>query len=78
LDRESEISRKMQSYIPLPNLPGTASNCFTSAPVIVDRHNADLKMNWNISQASSLWGKYSLMESTVVGQPSLGPAGGTD
>lgn len=77
LNRQSEIARKMQSYIPSPNLPGTANNYFASAPVTFDRHNADFKMNWNISQVSSLWGKYSMMESTVVGQPSLGAAGGT-
>lgn len=77
LNRQSEIARKMQSYIPSPNLAGTANNYFASAPVVFDRHNADGKVNWNISPAASLWGKYSMMESTVVGQPSLGAAGGT-
>lgn len=75
--RQSEIARKMQSYIPAANRPGTANNYFASAPTVFNRHNVDGKVNWNISEKSSLWGKYSVMEATVVGQPSLGAAGGT-
>ncbi len=76
LCRQSAISRKLQALIPDANRPGIANNFFASAPVVFDRHNGDAKVNWNVSERSSLWGKYSMMEATVVGQPSLGAAGG--
>ena len=40
---------QMQSLIPEPNLPGTASNYFDSAPVSFNRDNVDAKINWNPS-----------------------------
>ena len=66
----------MQSLIPEPNLPGTTSNYFDSAPVSFNRDNVDVKINWNPSDKSSLWTKYSAMKALVSDQFSLGPAGG--
>lgn len=76
-DRQSAIARKMQDLIPLPNLPGLTSNYFTSAPVVFNRNNYDLKINWNGSAKTTLWGKYSAMKADVISQFSLGQAGGT-
>jgi outer membrane receptor protein involved in Fe transport len=68
---------KMQSLVPLPNLPGAANNYFADATDIFDRHNADTKVNWNIDDKSSLFGKYSVMDATVQAPPILGSGGGT-
>ncbi len=76
LSQQSPITLKMQSFIPEPNLPGTTSNYFDSAPVSFNRDNVDAKINWNPSDKTMFWGKYSAMKALVTDQFSLGPAGG--
>jgi hypothetical protein len=75
-NRISPITAQMQSLIPEPNLPGTTSNYFDSAPVSFNRDNVDAKINWNISDKSLLWTKYSAMKALITDRFSLGPAGG--
>jgi hypothetical protein len=75
-NRISPITAQMQALIPDPNLGGTTSNYFDSAPVSFNRDNADAKINWNISDKSLLWTKYSAMKALVSDRFSLGPAGG--
>jgi hypothetical protein len=72
----SPITGQMQSLIPEPNLFGTSSNYFDSAPVSFNRDNVDAKINWNRSDKTLLWGKYSAMKALVSDRFSLGPAGG--
>jgi len=72
----SPITLKMQSLVPLPNLPGTTSNYYDSAPVQFDRDNVDAKINWNISEKNLFWTKYSAMKALITDRFSLGPAGG--
>jgi len=67
----------MQSLVPLPNLAGNSNNYFASGVVPFDRHNGDVKLNWNVDDRSSLFGKYSVMDATVQGQASLGAGGGS-
>ncbi|MEK7407353.1 MAG: carboxypeptidase regulatory-like domain-containing protein [Acidobacteriota bacterium] len=76
LARQSAITRKMQELIPPANQPGTSNNYFASKPVVFDRDNYDAKINWNLSQQTAIWGKYSAMGSDVIGEPSLDKAGG--
>jgi hypothetical protein len=74
--QQSPITLKMQSLIPEPNLAGTASNYFASAPVTFNRDNVDAKINWNQSEKTSLWAKYSVMKALITDRFSLGAAGG--
>jgi hypothetical protein len=74
--RLSPITLQMQALIPEPNLPGTTSNYFDSAPVSFNRDNVDAKINWNRSDKTLLWAKYSVMKALTTDQFSLGPAGG--
>jgi hypothetical protein len=74
--RHSAIALKMQSYLPLPNQPGLSNNHFSSASVVFDRDNGDAKINFSPSAKLSVWGKYSIMDSSVTGEPRLGAAGG--
>ena len=67
---------KMQSLVPLPNRPGNSNNFFAQGNDIFDRHNGDAKVNWNINDKSSLFGKYSVMDATVGAPSSLGTGGG--
>ena len=75
-NRLSPIILQMQALIPEPNLPGTSSNYFDSAPVSFNRDNVDAKINWNLSEKTTLWTKYSAMKALVSDRFSLGPAGG--
>jgi hypothetical protein len=75
--RQSAITLKMQALVPLPNLPGTAVNYFASAPVVLDRDNYDVKINWHPTAKTIVWGKYSALEADSAGAYSLGAAGGT-
>ena len=74
--RLSPIILQMQALIPEPNLSGTTSNYFDSAPVSFDRDNIDAKINWNQSEKTLLWAKYSAMKALVSDRFSLGQAGG--
>ncbi len=76
LSQQSPITLKMQALIPEPNLPGTTSNYYASGPVTFNRDNVDAKVNWNQSEKTLLWAKYSVMKALVSDKFSLGPAGG--
>lgn len=71
------ISQKLMALLPQPNLPGTSSNLFVSAPLIFDKNNYDLKMNWNPSSRAGMFGRYSQFGYRLEDQHVLGPAGGT-
>lgn len=73
---QSPITLKMQSLVPEPNLAGTTSNYYDSAPVTFNRDNVDFKTSWNISDKNLLWAKYSAMKALITDKFSLGPAGG--
>lgn len=76
LNRQSTIARRLQDLIPLPNLPGTSANYFTSGTQGLNRDNFDVKINWNRTNAHQVWGKYSLMNADVTCAFALGAAGG--
>lgn len=76
-NRQSPIAQQIQALIPKPNLPSTTANYFDSAPVSFNRDNIDTKVNWNRSEKTSFWAKYSAMKALVTSQFSLGPAGGS-
>ncbi len=60
--------------VPLPNRAGASSNLFASAPLVFDRDSLDVKVNWNISSRTSMFGKYSIMDSPVSSDGVLGEA----
>jgi hypothetical protein len=78
----SQQSAKIQSYIPLPNLPGTQSNFFASNVPLLDRDYADGKINWNRNEKHTIWGRYGRMWATAGGRgvfgTAVGPSPGSD
>ena len=69
-DRVNAISRQLLALYPLPNVEGTGAGGLTAnyreeRPSSTDRHNFDLKVNWNRTPAHQLWGKYSHMNALV-------------
>ena len=74
--RLNPIALKIQSLVPLPNGPGTVNNYTNSASQSMTRDNYDVKLNFNLSQNTNLWTKYSLMRATTGCPAGLGDAGG--
>jgi hypothetical protein len=72
--RQSAIARKIQALVPQPNQPGLANNFFASKPLSYDRDSLDVKINWNISSKTTMFGKYSIMRSPVSAEGVLGEA----
>jgi hypothetical protein len=75
-NRLSAITQKIQSLVPLPNLPGLVGNYTNAAPQSLTRDNYDVKVNWNRNDTHSIWAKYSIMPATTACVGGLGAAGG--
>jgi hypothetical protein len=68
--RVNAITRQLLALYPLPNVEGTGAggltgNYRTTRDNTTDRHNYDLKINWNRTAAHQLWAKYSHMNALV-------------
>jgi hypothetical protein len=69
-NRIHPIARQLLALYPMPNVEGTGAGGFTgnyrtTRQSNTDRHNYDLKINWNRTSAHQLWGKYSHMNALV-------------
>jgi hypothetical protein len=76
--RFANSSSIIQGDIPMPNLDGDTDNYFAAAGQTMDRHNYDVKINYNQSQKSMMWGKFSLMDALVTGKFGLNDRVGGD
>ena len=64
------ISQRLLALYPMPNVEGTGAggltnNYRTTRRDTTDRHNVDVKINWNRTSAHQIWGKYSHMDAFV-------------
>jgi hypothetical protein len=66
----------MTALIPNPNLTTFPQNYFAAGSYEFNRDNADIKINYNPTDRSSMFGRYSISPSDIFDPPSLGPAGG--
>lgn len=66
----------IQSFLPLPNLPGTVNNYSASASPAINFFRYDGKVNWNRTDKHSIWVKYDNMFATSGGAGIFGAAGG--
>jgi hypothetical protein len=68
-NRINQISREIQALYPAPNNPGTnnglQNNLFVPREPVADRHNFDVKVNWNRTSAHQIWAKFSMMDAIV-------------
>ena len=76
LGRQSSIARRVQEFYPNPNGSGTQNNFLSAGAPPFARQQIDPKINWNVNDKYSLWGKYSNMLAPVSGQSIFGVAGG--
>lgn len=69
-NRMHPIAKQLLALYPLPNVEGTGAGGFTNnyrttRQSNTDRHNYDVKINWNRAGTHQLWGKYSYMNALV-------------
>jgi hypothetical protein len=69
-------SIRMLSLLPAPNLDTVQNNYFATGNYAFNRNNFDVKINYNPTDKSSLFARYSLSPSLIFDPPSLGEAGG--
>lgn len=58
------IAQKMNALWPEPNLPGVKNNYFASGGFAFDRNTLDTKVNWNVSNKMSVFGRFSFLHYT--------------
>jgi len=77
-NRLDPITLKLQSYYPLPNVPGagTLNNYFAAGGPVLSRNFFDTKINFNASEREAIWGKYGRMWAKAGGKAVFGVAGG--
>ena len=66
----------IQSYLPLPNLPGFVNNYAAASSPAINRFNYDAKVNWNRTDRHTIFVKYDNMFATSGGVGIFGAAGG--
>jgi hypothetical protein len=69
-NRIDPIARKILNLFPMPNTNGIGAGGLTNnyqrqETRTTDRHNYDLKLNWNRTASHQLWGKFSYMDAVV-------------
>ena len=72
----SPAALKIESYLPMPNLPGSVNNYTASSSPYINRFQYDAKVNYNRTDKHSIWIKYDNMFATSAGQGIFGDAGG--
>ncbi len=72
------IAAKMIALIPLPNrtTASPTNNYLATGNYEFNRDNIDFKLNYNPTEKSTMFGRYSLSPSRIFDPPSLGAAGG--
>jgi outer membrane receptor protein involved in Fe transport len=69
-NRIHPISLALLNTYPMPNVPGTnggtQNNYERTEFPEAERDNVDVKVNWNRTSANQIWGKYSMMDATVM------------
>lgn len=73
----SPAAAKMVSLLPKPNVPGALTNdYFAAADWQFNRDNVDMKINYNPSERSTIFGRYSIAPSHIFDPQVFGKAGG--
>jgi hypothetical protein len=76
--RQSSIARKLSDLTPLPNLDLLTNNYFATASYLYDRHRADTKLNWNISEKWSAFSRFSINHYDMDNPQMFGQVGGPE
>ncbi|MBN8733628.1 MAG: TonB-dependent receptor [Acidobacteria bacterium] len=69
-------ANRMNALLPAPNQTTYPNNYFAAGSYQFNRDNFDLKVNYNPTDKSSMFARYSISPSDIFDPPALGPAGG--
>jgi hypothetical protein len=76
-NRISSAAAKLAALLPEPNQANYPSNdYFASGSYSFRRNNYDVKLNYNPTQSTTLFGRYSISETKIFDTQALGQAGG--
>lgn len=74
--RISPISSQILGLLPAPGFDRFTQNLFASAPLRIDRDNWDIKLNWNATSNTAIFGRYAIFDYSTYDPATLGDAGG--
>lgn len=74
--RIDPIAQKILSSVPLPNRPGLTNNYYATASYAFDRRTLDTKINYNINEKFTTYGRFSFLKYSQLNPGALGDADG--
>jgi hypothetical protein len=77
-NRMSPIIKKLVDLTPNPNVAGFTDNYYAAASYLFDRHRADTKVNWNVSDKLTTFARFSLLRYDMSNPEMFGQVGGPE
>ncbi|MFN0084219.1 MAG: TonB-dependent receptor domain-containing protein [Blastocatellia bacterium] len=74
--RIDPIARLILKDLPLPNRPGPTNNFYATAPYAYDKKTIDSKVNWNVNEKLTTYGRFSFLTYKQLNPGALGPLDG--
>jgi hypothetical protein len=75
-NRISPLAALILKDLPLPNRPGNANNYYATAPYVYDRKTLDTKINYNVTEKFTTYGRFSFLTYKQLNPGALGPLDG--
>lgn len=75
-NRIDPIAQLILKDLPLPNRPGFANNFYATAPYVFDRKTIDAKVNYNVNEKLTTYGRFSFLTYKQLNPGALGPLDG--
>jgi hypothetical protein len=74
--RIDPIAKLILKDLPLPNRPGFTNNYYATAPYAYDKKTLDTKVNWNVNEKFTTYGRFSFLTYKQLNPGALGPLDG--
>ncbi len=74
--RIDPIAKLILKDLPLPNRPGFTNNYYATAPYAFDRKTVDAKVNYNVNEKLTTYGRFSFLTYKQLNPGALGPLDG--
>lgn len=75
-NRIDPISKLILKDLPLPNRAGFTNNYYATAPYAFDRKTVDAKVNYNVNEKLTTYGRFSFLNYKQLNPGALGPLDG--
>ncbi|MBS1787913.1 MAG: TonB-dependent receptor [Acidobacteria bacterium] len=75
-NRIDPISKLILKDLPLPNRAGYTNNFYATAPYSFDRKTVDAKVNYNVNEKLTTYGRFSFLNYKQLNPGALGPLDG--